>query len=141
MENGMLGLFRTTKALRQVKILVADDDAVVRETLKDQLVHQGWDILTACDGHEALGAAIESRPDMILMDIGMPTMDGLTALEYLRRDPGVSGTLVMMITCSDRVGDITRAASWDVVDYVTKPFSAAELAARIKRVLKRRNLQ
>jgi len=133
-------LFRPAKAIRRAKVLVADDDAVVRETVRDRLMHRGWDILTACDGREALGTTLQSRPDLVLMDIYMPNMDGLTVLECLRREPAVRDTLVMIVTSSDRVSDITRAASWNIADYVTKPFSAAELVARVDQALHRVNI-
>jgi len=133
----MLGLFKAAKAVRQVKILSVDDDTSVRETLRDRLVRQGWDVAAVCDGHQALAAAAENKPDVVLLDIHMPQMDGLTALECFRRDPDLSDVPVMMVTGSSQVSDISRAASCNVADYVTKPFNATDLVTRVEQVLRR----
>jgi DNA-binding response OmpR family regulator len=136
-ERAMIrNLFRTTRVVRPTRVLVVDDDASLRETVRDRLVYQGWDIRTASDGREALGFVRQTIPDVMLLDIYMPRMDGLTTLECLRRDPNLSGLPVMVVTSSSRVSDITRAAACNVADYVTKPFSVAELATRIQRVLR-----
>jgi len=131
----MRSLFKMAKTTRPTRILVVDDDDALRETICDRLVYQGWDITTAGDGREALEIATQTRPDVMLLDIHMPSMDGLTLLECLRRDPDLSGIRVMMVTASNQVADITRAAACSVDDYVTKPFSAAELVERVQRVL------
>jgi len=131
----MLALFRTAKTIRQVRVLIADDDASVRDTIRDRLQCHGWEITTAADGRQALAAASENRPDIVLLDISMPCMDGLTTLECLRRDPKLSNVPVMMITGSNRPSDISRAASYHVVDYVTKPFNIAELTARVQQIV------
>jgi DNA-binding response OmpR family regulator len=129
-------LFKTTRVVRPTRVLVVDDDASLRETVRDRLVYQGWDIHTACDGREALGLVAQSIPDVVLLDIYMPRMDGLTTLECLRRDPTLSGLPIMMVTSSTSVSDITRAAACNIADYVTKPFSVAELVSRVQRVLR-----
>ena len=131
----MLSLFKAAKTVRQVRILIVDDDASVRETIRDRLVCQGWEIATASDGHEALATAAKSKPDVMLLDIHMPQMDGLTTLECLRRDPNLSDIRVMMVTGSSRVSDITKAASCNIADYVTKPFNTTDLAVRVQHVL------
>lgn len=131
----MLALFRTAKTARQVKVLIVDDDASVRETIQDRLQCHGWDIMTAADGHEALTAATQNKPDLMLLDIHMPCMDGLAALECLRRDPKLSDVPVVMVTRSSQPADISKAASYNVVDYVTKPFNIGELVVRIQQVI------
>ena len=131
----MLALFRTAKATRQVKVLIVDDDVAVRETIQDRLRCHGWDIMTAGDGREALAMAAQNKPDVLLLDIHMPCMDGLTTLECLRRDPKLSDIPVVMVTRSSQPADISRAASYNVVDYVTKPFNIAELVSRIHQVV------
>jgi CheY-like chemotaxis protein len=133
----MLGLFKSTKTARKVTILVVDDDPSIRETIRDRLVARGWDVVMASDGQEALSIASESKPDVVLLDIHMPQMDGLTALECLRDDPELSDILVVMVTSSNSVPDITRAAACNVADYVTKPFNAVELVARVQEVLQK----
>lgn len=129
-------LFKTTRAARPIRVLVVDDDPSLRETVRDRLVFQGWDIHTASDGREALGLVARTTPDVVLLDIYMPRMDGLTTLECLRRDPALSDLPVMVVTSSTSVADITRAAACNIADYVTKPFSVAELVARVQRVLR-----
>ena len=133
----MLGLFKSTKTARKVTILVVDDDSSIRETIRDRLVARGWDVVMASDGQEALSIAAESKPDVVLLDIHMPQMDGLTALECLRDNPELSDILVVMVTSSSSVPDITRAAACNVADYVTKPFNAVELVARVQEVLQK----
>jgi CheY-like chemotaxis protein len=133
--------FKTTRVVRPTRVLVVDDDASLRETVRDRLVYQGWDIHTACDGREALGIVTQAVPDVMLLDIYMPQMDGLTTLECLRRDPNLSDIPVMVVTSSTRVSDITRAAACNIADYVTKPFSVAELVTRVQRVLRQTRTQ
>lgn len=131
----MRSFFGTAPRTRARKILVVDDDAAVRDTIKDRLAYHGWDIMIASDGQEALALAARNKPEIILLDIHMPGMDGLIALENLRSRPDLSSVPVVMVTASNRVSDITRAASCNVVDYITKPFNAAELIARVEQVL------
>jgi DNA-binding response OmpR family regulator len=136
-RRGMIcDVFKAARVVRPTRILVVDDDASLRETVQDRLACQGWDIDTACDGREALGIVTQAIPDVMLLDIYMPRMDGLTTLECLRRDPALSGIPVMVITGSTHVSDITRAAACNIADYVAKPFSVAELVTRVQRVLR-----
>lgn len=132
-----LSLFKTARTVQPVNVLVVDDDAAVREIIQDRLTALGWNVTTAADGREGLTAAARHRPHVMLLDIHMPVMDGLTALECLRRDPQLSDVSIMIVTGSNRVGDITQAAACNVADYVTKPFNAVELVGRVQQVLQR----
>jgi CheY-like chemotaxis protein len=131
----MLNSFKAPKTARQVSVLVVDDDPAVRDIIQDRLTALGWNVTTAADGREGLMAVARHRPHVLLLDLHMPVMDGLTALESLRRDPDLCDTCIVIISGSNRASDITRAAACNVADYVTKPFNAVELVGRVQRAL------
>jgi len=108
------------------KVLVVDDDVKTVDLVKLYLVRDGYKVLTANDGNEALRLARESNPDLIVLDIMLPGVDGLTVCETLR---GESDVPIIMLTA--RTTDDDRLAGLDIGadDYVTKPFSPRELAA------------
>lgn len=118
----------------RARVLVADDDEDARETLA--LVLEDYEVLLAADGREATEMALRAHPDLVLMDLYMPRMDGLTALQALRADPLTANLPVILI--SARGDDLTRSRSLDLgaVDFLQKPFSARELKARIERTLR-----
>src|SRR5262249_10166132 len=119
----------------KARILVVDDDRDARATLA-MVLGDDYDVLVAGDGREATEIALASRPDIILMDLYMPRMDGLAALEALRADPLTAAVPVILI--SARGDDLTRSRSLDLgaVDFLQKPFSGRELKARIERTLR-----
>ncbi len=116
------------------RILLADDERELRDMLTAYLQAEGFEVIEATDGRAALEAARREEPDLILLDVGMPEMDGFEVLGELRRRSSVP---VIMLTARaeevDRVVGLTVGAD----DYVTKPFSPRELVARIKAVLRR----
>ena len=115
-------------------VLVVDDHANVRVLVRDYLTELGYHVVTARDGAEALGAVQRVPPDLILLDIMMPNMDGFAFLRAYRKDHGAP---VILLTArlaeSDKVVGLDLGAD----DYVTKPFGMQELAARIRAVLRR----
>ena len=115
-------------------LLVADDSPSVRSLLRDYFEGQGYVVLTAADGAEALATAREIRPDLVLLDVMMPEMDGFDVVRQLRRD---GETPVILLTA--RVAEMDRVVGLELGadDYVTKPFSLHELAARVRAVLRR----
>jgi diguanylate cyclase (GGDEF)-like protein len=117
------------------RLLVVDDDEDAREALAMMLGDE-YDVSLAADGLEALETAQSSRPDLVLMDLYMPRMDGLAALEALRIDPATEDVPVILI--SARGDDLTRSRSLDLgaLDFMSKPFSGRELKARIERTLR-----
>ena len=119
----------------RARLLVVDDDADARDALA-LVLGDDHEVLVAGDGREAVERAQAARPDLVLMDLYMPRMDGLAALEALRSDPLTTGVPVILI--SGRGDDLTRARSLDLgaVDFLQKPFSARELKARIERTLR-----
>jgi len=126
---------RLAPQVEKAQLLVADDDEDAREALAMMLADD-YDVLLAADGQEALESAHSARPDLVLMDLYMPRMDGLAALAALRDDPSTEDVPVILI--SARGDDLTRSRSLDLgaVDFLQKPFSARELKARIERTLR-----
>lgn len=118
---------------------MVDDDADVVELLKFNLKRAGFAIGTASDGVEALKKACTLSPDLILLDLMMPELDGLAVCEILRRDPVTASIPIVMLTAAS--SQLSRLAGLDAgaTDYVTKPFSPRELVSRIEEVLRSRS--
>jgi DNA-binding response OmpR family regulator len=118
----------------QPRILLADDERELRDMLAKYLTAEGFEVIEAVDGAAALDLALREEPDLVLLDVAMPEMDGFEVLRNLRTSSAVP---VIMLTARaeeiDRVVGLTVGAD----DYVTKPFSPRELVARIKAVLRR----
>jgi two-component system alkaline phosphatase synthesis response regulator PhoP len=116
------------------KILVVDDDAKIVELVKLYLNRDGYSVLTAYDGKEALRLAREFHPDLVVLDIMLPGMDGLEICRTLRAESSVPIILLTAKTTEqDRIVGLDLGAD----DYVTKPFSPKELAARVRAVFRR----
>jgi len=115
-------------------ILVVDDKASVRQLVRDYLGEQGYRVVTASNGREALYAARHENPDAILLDIMMPEMDGFQFLQAYRRERSVP---VIIVTARVEESDTVLGLELGADDYVLKPFRMRELAARIKAVLRR----
>jgi DNA-binding response OmpR family regulator len=116
------------------KILVVDDTKNVQVLLNDFLSSQDFEVLTASDGREALNLVHESNPDLILLDVMMPNMDGYQFISHLRRE---SSTPVVMITAKQQEADVIRGFDLGADDYITKPFRLRELLVRMRAVLRR----
>ncbi len=116
------------------KILVVDDEISLQETLAYNLKKQGYDVETTGDGSEALDLAREHRPDLIILDVMLPGLDGFEVCRILRRE---MSTPVLMLTARD--DEIDRVVGLEVGadDYLAKPFSMRELIARVKAMLRR----
>ena len=118
-----------------VHILVADDDPAVRESLKRSLAFNGYEVTLAQDGAATLDAVSSSPPDLILLDVNMPHVDGL---EVCRRLRAAGNDLpVLMLTARVEVGDRVMGLDAGADDYLPKPFSLEELLARIRALLRR----
>jgi DNA-binding response OmpR family regulator len=116
------------------KILVVDDTRNVQVLLSDFLGSQDFEVLTASDGREALEIVRASNPDLILLDIMMPNMDGYQFIGHLRRESSIP---VIMITAKQEEADIIRGFDLGADDYITKPFRLRELLVRMRAVLRR----
>ncbi|CAL9486256.1 response regulator transcription factor [Streptomyces sp. enrichment culture] len=117
------------------RILVVDDEPAVREALQRSLAFEGYDTQVAVDGLDALEKAAAYRPDLVVLDIQMPRMDGLTAARRIR---GAGDTTpILMLTARDTVGDRVTGLDAGADDYLVKPFELDELFARIRALLRR----
>ena len=116
------------------RVLVVDDDAKTVELVKLYLNRDGYRVLTAYDGIEALRLARESHPDLIVLDLMLPGLDGLEVCRVLRAESDVP---IIMLTAKTTEQDKLTGLDLGADDYVTKPFSPRELAARIRAVLRR----
>ncbi|RSS80100.1 response regulator transcription factor [Streptomyces sp. WAC06614] len=117
------------------RILVVDDEPAVREALRRSLVFEGYQVETAVDGIDALDKAAAHAPGLIVLDIQMPRMDGLTAARRLRSAGSV--TPILMLTARDTVGDRVTGLDAGADDYLVKPFELDELFARVRALLRR----
>lgn len=117
------------------RILIAEDEADMAMGLRDNLQFEGYEVIVTVDGEAALKAALEQNPDLILLDIMMPKMDGLEVCRRVRQ----AGFIIpiLMITAKSQEIDVVRGLEAGADDYVTKPFSIRELLARIKAALRR----
>jgi DNA-binding response OmpR family regulator len=115
-------------------ILVVDDKANMRTLLRDYLIEQGFQVVTAEDGRSALFVAREAQPDLVLLDIMMPEMDGYTFMRHFRKE---ASTPIILLTARLEENDKVLGLELGADDYVTKPFGMRELVARIRAVLRR----
>jgi len=119
-------------------ILIVDDEAGVRELLGDALRIAGFETVTAPDGMSGLTAIRNKKPDLLIIDINMPLMDGFELVERLR-STGDNTPALMLSARADRA-DVTRGLTLGADDYVTKPFGLEELLLRVKAILRRANV-
>ncbi len=122
-------------------LLVVDDDLNFRQTLEAFLTGEGYEVRCAPSGGMALMFAGEDRPELILLDIGLPDMDGFEACRRLREDPRTGGIPVIFLSGLDEVVDKVKGFAVGGVDYITKPFQSEELLARVETHLTLRRLQ
>lgn len=118
-------------------MLVADDDPGVVGLVEAVLADEGYEVLTATDGEEALALAQSHNPDVVLLDVMMPRLDGLQVCRRLRDNPATSHLCVIMLTARTMVADQLGGLDAGADDYISKPFDALDLPARIENVLQR----
>ncbi|GGU99916.1 DNA-binding response regulator [Kitasatospora herbaricolor] len=128
-------------------LLVVDDEPNIRELLSASLRFSGFRVSSAATGEEALAAVAAERPDLVVLDVMLPDLDGFTVVERLREQTGrdrIAGPAhagdhlpVLFLTAKDGVGDKVQGLAVGADDYVTKPFSLEELIARIRAILRR----
>ena len=117
------------------RVLVVDDESAIRDIVRRYLVAEGYQVAEAADGQEALDRFGSLRPDLVVLDVLMPGMDGL---EVLRRLRATSDVYVILVTAKAEEVDKLVGLAVGADDYLTKPFSPRELAARVRAVLRRR---
>ena len=117
------------------RILIAEDESDMAMGLRDNLQFEGYEVVVANDGQAALQAAMTQNPDLVLLDIMMPKMDGLEVCKRIRQ---AGFTIpILMLTAKGQEIDVVRGLEVGADDYITKPFSIRELLARIKAALRR----
>lgn len=120
-----------------IKILIVDDEEDILNLLSFNLKKAGFDVIEAADGPEALELAATKNPNLILLDIMLPNMDGTEVLKRLKREPLTEDIPVIMLTAKGEEIDRILGLELGAEDYITKPFSPRELILRVKAVLKR----
>lgn len=119
------------------KILVVDDDLDIAKFIEVTLVTAGYDVVTAFDGQEALDRVTECRPDLVLLDIMLPTIDGFEVAHELRRRARLTGMAIIVVSARGLPEDRLRGLSIGVDDYIVKPFEPNLLLARVRAALRR----
>jgi CheY-like chemotaxis protein len=118
-----------------IRILVAEDNAVNRELLRELLEARGYEVFEACDGQEALHMIEQSRPDLLLMDIGMPVLDGFAAIRRIRENPRLAPLPVVAVTAYAMRGDREKILKSGFDGYLSKPLTLSSLIAELDRLL------
>jgi two-component system alkaline phosphatase synthesis response regulator PhoP len=119
------------------KVMIVDDDMDSLLPLKRSLERENYKVVEAYTGQEALKKAVAEIPDIILLDLMMPGMDGYEVCNRLKKETTLRNTQIIMLTAKGEVGDKVRGLELGADDYVTKPFNLSELKARIKTALRR----
>lgn len=117
------------------RILICDDDPVILRLLQVNLELEGYEVLLAHDGEEAYVVATNENPDLVILDIMMPRMDGYQAVQALKGDAKTSAIPVVFLSARAQQSDIDRGLRQGVSDYLTKPFDPGELLEIVKRLI------
>ncbi|HEY5094233.1 MAG TPA: response regulator [Candidatus Eremiobacteraceae bacterium] len=120
------------------RVVVADDDNDIRRLVHLTVANAGCDVTSAPDGESALAAVREVMPDLVILDVLMPRMDGWEVAKELKRDPKTAGIPIMFLTSKGQEHDVLEGFEAGGADYVVKPFSPRELQARVRSVLAKR---
>jgi CheY-like chemotaxis protein len=118
-----------------IRILVAEDNAVNRELLRELLEARGYEVFEACDGQEALHMIEQSRPELLLMDIGMPVLDGFGVIRKIRENPRIAMLPVVAVTAYAMRGDREKILNSGFDGYLSKPLNPSSLTAELDRLL------
>ena len=117
------------------KVLIVDDEPNIVMTLEYALKKKGFQVYIARDGSEALQIAGETLPDVVLLDIMMPKVDGYKTLEIIREDPDLKHTKVVFVTAKNKASDIEKGLKLGADRYITKPFSIKHIISEIQQLL------
>jgi two-component system, OmpR family, alkaline phosphatase synthesis response regulator PhoP len=119
------------------KVLIADDEPDILEIIKYNLSAEGYDVITAKDGSEAIDKARQTKPDLIILDIMMPKKTGVEVMEYLRSQPEFQETLIIFLTAMSDENSHIKGFETGADDYVTKPISPKVLMSRVNALFRR----
>jgi DNA-binding response OmpR family regulator len=117
------------------KILIVDDEPNIVISLEFLMRREGFEVAVARDGEEALGSIAEAQPDLVLLDVMMPKIDGFEVCTRLRADPALAAMRIVMLTAKGREAEIEKGLSLGADGYVTKPFSTRDLVVQVKNLL------
>jgi len=117
------------------KILVADDEPNIVISLEYLLKREGYTVLVARDGQEALETIMLEKPDLVLLDVMMPLKTGFEVCQAVRANEDLQATKILMLTAKGRDTDVAKGTALGADDYITKPFSTRELAEKVARML------
>jgi CheY-like chemotaxis protein len=122
-----------------ITVLIAEDNAVNRELLRELLELRGYAVIEACDGKEALHMIEQAQPELLLLDIGMPVMDGFAAIRKIRENPRLAQLPVVAVTAYAMRGDREKILNSGFDGYLSKPVNARSLAEELDRLLDKRD--
>lgn len=117
---------------RPPRVLVVDDDEVIRELISMNFELEGFEVATAADGEQALAAVAAARPDVVTLDVMMPRMSGLEVADRLRSDPATACVRIILVSARAQGADLALAEGLGVDAYVTKPFEPDELIELVR---------
>jgi len=121
------------------KVLVVDDDKDCVQLVKDFLESRGFEIVTAVEGETGLAKAKALKPDLIILDVMMPLMDGITVLQKLKENPATQSIPVIMLTAKDRDEDVLKGYKHGAEYYITKPFELNQLILGVNLMIGKEN--
>ncbi|GAC1394131.1 MAG: hypothetical protein NVS4B11_23210 [Ktedonobacteraceae bacterium] len=118
-----------------IRALVVDDEADILRLIEIKLKKAGFEVMTARDGQEGLDKALAEKPDIMLVDVMMPRMDGYTVVSEVRQKLGSEAPVIILLTAKGQEADIVKGLTSGADDYIIKPFSPRELIARVNVVM------
>lgn len=117
------------------KVLIVDDEPNIAISVDFLMRREGFEVLVAHDGEEGLARIRADRPDLVLLDVMMPKLDGFEVCKAVRADPALAGVRILMLTAKGRAQEITKGLALGAEAYIPKPFSTRELVAKVKELL------
>jgi two-component system, OmpR family, alkaline phosphatase synthesis response regulator PhoP len=117
------------------KVLIVDDEPNIAISVEFLMRREGFEVLVARDGEEGLARIHADRPDLVVLDVMMPKLDGFEVCKTIRADPTLAGVRILMLTAKGRPAEIAKGLSLGADDYIPKPFSTRELVAKVKELL------
>lgn len=131
----MIALFKSKRKTGRGRILIVDDESNLVDIVQSKLESYKYEVITATNGEQGLKKAAKEKPDLILLDVNMPVMNGREMLEKLRKNPDLKDMPVIMCTVVSEPQDIAAISSYGLADYIIKPFDFTELMERIANAL------
>ncbi|OGR23847.1 MAG: two-component system response regulator [Desulfuromonadales bacterium GWD2_54_10] len=117
------------------RVLIVDDEPNIAISVDFLMRREGFEVLVAHDGEEGLARIRADRPDIIVLDVMMPKLDGFEVCKAVRSDPTLTGVRILMLTAKGRAAEITKGLALGADAYIPKPFSTRELVAKVKELL------